>query len=119
LYEVIARYQREPFRYGVHDCGLFGARVRDAVTYSDFERRLEYRDMRTALRFLRNGGGLEATVSRFLGPPKTGSGAGRADICLLDSTTLGVCTGPEVEVLTDIGLEPRPRSLIVKYWPTP
>jgi hypothetical protein len=69
---VIARYIREPFKWGEHDCALFTARCVDAqLGGATYERLIQeyyhYDNVRKAYRIMIGLGGLERVVSIHLG----------------------------------------------------
>jgi hypothetical protein len=111
----VAAHKRTPFSYGRFDCAIFAARCVDAMTGSDWERSLGYSDIRTAARFRRQEGGLEAGVTKRLGQPLT-TQARRGDICLIDRNTLGVSLGSQIAVLSDRNIVFYPITRALKHW---
>lgn len=68
---VIESCKRTPFEYGTHDCGMFVARVVDAMTDDAIAYRLRehYCDEASAQEFIEASGGMLAVATRFLGSP--------------------------------------------------
>ncbi len=122
LRQVVEVWQTASFQYGSADCGRFAAACVDAVTGSDLlaELAAQYSDERTAVRFLAREGGIEAAVSRRLGPPSPPNALPRrGDVCLVpghDGLSLGVSIGTTVAALNENGLEFAPLSEVVTHW---
>ena len=121
LHMIVEAGAAVPFTFGSHDCGRFAARCIDAMTGSDREAELarQYANERTAARFLRREGGIEAAVTARLGDPITVLEAGRGDVCLIpgeDGPGLGVCVGATVAVLRPEGIRYAPLSAALKAW---
>lgn len=72
LAPVIEAYRKVPFLWTVHDCVLFAARCVDAQLDTRIEtfiqRDYRYEGPISALRIVKNAGGWEPLVSRYLGP---------------------------------------------------
>lgn len=72
LAPVIEGYRRTPFLWAVHDCALFAARCVDAQLGTRFEanilRDYHYESPVMAVRLVREAGGWEAIIGRYLGP---------------------------------------------------
>jgi hypothetical protein len=72
LSPIIETYRRVPFIWSVHDCVLFAARCVDAQMDSRFEtfiqRDYRYEGAVSAARIVKEAGGWETIVSRYLGP---------------------------------------------------
>lgn len=73
LKTVVENYRHVPFAWASHDCVLFAARCVDAQLGTHFEANI-FRDYRysnaiSALRIVVSGGGWEAIIGRYLGPP--------------------------------------------------
>ena len=121
LHAVIEARQAVPFAYGVQDCGRFAAACADAITGSAWSQDLarEYVDERSALRFIGREGGLEAAVTRRLGPPVPPLMARRGDVCLVNGEPaigLGVCLGERVVCVNDGGLVTYPLECVLMAW---
>lgn len=117
LWLVLLAYRRAPFAYGQHDCTMLLARCVDAMTGSAFESELAmaYHDARSAVRFLRAEGGLEAAITRRLGVPVNSCFARRGDGLLFTKHVVGVCVGTHALVIDD-GLKPISLHLAQKHW---
>ena len=121
LSATVAEWAEAPFCYGAHDCCLFAARCIDAMTGSERAAELstQYRDRRSALRFIASSGGIEGAISERLGSPVDGNAAGCGDVCLVpveDGDGVGVCLGSSIAVAAESGLAMYPRSLSKKFW---
>lgn len=73
LRAVVETYRHVPFAWNVHDCVLFLARCVDAQLGTRFEfnipRDYKYDGPISALRVVKEAGGWEPIISRYLGPP--------------------------------------------------
>lgn len=116
LWETVHQHERQQFFVGRHDCALFAGRCVDAMTGANFCDGFGYGDKRSAIRVLRESGGLEAAVSKRLGAPIDGHASRRGDVCLIDKRTLGVCLGATVAVCADDGLTYLPIARVRKHW---
>lgn len=58
VFEVINKHERQPFRYGVNDCALFGADIVEAITGVDpaAQWRGKYRSAAGGLRLMKDAG---------------------------------------------------------------
>jgi hypothetical protein len=72
LSPIIETYRRLPFAWSIHDCVLFAARCVDAQLATQFEtfvqRDFKYEGPVSALRIVKDAGGWEPLISRYLGP---------------------------------------------------
>lgn len=72
LTPIIETYRRVPFLWSVHDCVLFAARCVDAQLDTRLEtfvqRDFKYEGPVSALRLIKQAGGWEPIISRYLGP---------------------------------------------------
>lgn len=72
LSPIIETYRRIPFLWSVHDCVLFAARCVDAQLDTKLEtfiqRDFKYEGPVSAVRLVKQAGGWEPLVSRYLGP---------------------------------------------------
>jgi len=121
LWQTINFWQDKPFEYGVNDCCLFAARCADATSGSSWVEDLEsrYHDTRSALRYLKDSGGIEAATTERLGEPVPRLQARRGDVCLVetpDGRALAVCVGASVVVPGASGLITKPLREVIKAW---
>lgn len=95
--ELMASYGR-PFRYGETDCVQLAARFVEAI--SDRRATLErYAGRREAIAYLRREGGIEAAVTKRLGPPVPAQQARLGDVVLVKNfgrRFLGIHVGHDV-----------------------
>lgn len=110
LAALIEAKRDEPFRWGQHDCGLWGAAVVEAITGADFGAafRGEYDDAATAAEVLRTKGAgtLGKTFDRHLHRIPPGF-AQRGDLVCKGrgrTAAIGVCIGDEGLFVGDEGL---------------
>lgn len=121
LHRTVEAGAAVPFEFGSQDCGRFAARCIDAMTGSTWADELtrQYTNERTARRFLKRAGGIEAAVTARLGPPVAVLEATRGDVCLLPGEGgpgLGVCLGATVAVMRPEGVRYAPLSAALKAW---
>lgn len=97
LRTYLDRVEEEPFRWGTHDCALFGADCVNAMCGIDPAAgfRGTYDTARGAAEVLRERaeGTLLRTVKSWLGDPKSPHQAKRGDIVMKDAKSVGVCVG--------------------------
>lgn len=97
LRTYLDRVEEEPFRWGTHDCAMFGADAIKAMTGVDLgeDIRGTYTSVTSAKEALRacGDGTLLKRVRRHLGDAKPISLAQRGDIVMRDRNTVGVCVG--------------------------
>jgi len=120
MFAVIAEHKNRAFAWGVNDCCLFAARVRDAMTDSDYEAQISaaYSDEASALALIAQHGGLEGVVTHYLGESSV-ERATRGDVVLFDGGTgdmLGICVGAHIVAMGESGLRQIPRAEIKKVW---
>lgn len=110
LAEFVAEHRSVAFEWGVTDCVLFAAAWIERATGADplGDLRGQWTDMVSAVRLLRDLGGLRAAVESQLGEPLPAVLlAQRGDVALIereDERGLGVVIGAEVAVLTEQGI---------------
>jgi hypothetical protein len=119
LYELTET--SEPFEYGRHDCCLFAAKVIDGLTGTHWvdDLRACYHDEASAKAYIAAEGGIEASVTRRLGPPGQWSQARRGDLCLVNTRhgpALGICVGAKVAIAGENGTMYQPLELALKAW---
>lgn len=125
LNALIAERRKEPFRWGAHDCALFGADVVHALTGKDFGEpfRGKYSDAEGAALALRQygAGTVLRTFDRHLKRVHPAQ-ARRGDVVRLGKSeiaptgSIGVCIGGDALFVSDMGLERRPRSEWTIAW---
>lgn len=101
---LMAAIEHTPgFAWGEADCCTFAARVVEAMTGHDLLAvfRGRYQNARGALRFINQGGGLQALISERLGPPLPRVAlAYRGDIVLARTPTgeqtVAICAGDKL-----------------------
>ncbi len=97
LRTYLDRVEEEPFKWGVHDCAMFGAGAVRAMTGVDFAEdiRETYTTSTGAKEALRKAGDgtLLKRLRRHFGDAKPVSLAQRGDIVMRDRFTVGVCVG--------------------------
>jgi hypothetical protein len=112
--------RRRPFAWGARDCATFAAAAVLAVTGEDPLADLadRYHDEASALRLLRELGGLEAATTARLGPPLDNVRlARRGDVVLFDAG-LGVCEGAWLVCKAlEGGTTVRPIAAARQVWP--
>jgi hypothetical protein len=120
MYRVIDEHRTREFAWGVNDCCLFVARVRDAMTGSDIESQilLQYQDQASAQSFIATYGDLKTVASKYLGEPVEGR-AVRGDAVLVDGglgDALGIWDGKVALCMGPRGLRELPRSEVRCVW---
>lgn len=110
LAAVVDEAQRRPFAWGHFDCCTFASDAAQAVSGVDRMGglRRRYRDMRSALRLVRDLGGLMNAVKQALGEPlATPKLAQRGDIVLVRAKlpALGVVVGQSALVPLVFGVQ--------------
>jgi hypothetical protein len=119
LSALVRERMREPFRWGSHDCALWGADVVHALTGADFGDpfRGKYSDAEGAALALRQygAGTIVRTFDKHLhrtpfAQAKRGDlvKLGKSDVAPMGA--IGVCMGGFGLFVSDMGLERRPRS---------
>lgn len=113
LRDVLATADR-PFVWGEWDCCLFAATAVKAMTGEDFAAGFEYTDKVSALRLLKDNGGVAGIASKFLAE-KSVALASRGDVVESDDA-LGICDGQWAFFLTETGLTKRATLDCVRAW---
>lgn len=122
MYEVLDEYRTSPLVYGVHDCGLFAARIVQALTGEDVVSRWlgAYATRAAAMRLVMERGGLPALVSAHLGESVAPERAQRGDILSIPhlrfGSALGVCDGPTGWFVGYTGLVTHRRRHWARCW---
>jgi hypothetical protein len=116
LFRYIKQKNMTPFAWGTHDCATFASGAVEAMTgLCLFEP--TYDNAKDALRFIEEGGGLEAMVTERLGEPVPV--AMRGDVVLIpleDREVLGVCLGLEMAAPGEEHLLYYPTARASKAW---
>jgi hypothetical protein len=109
---VVAAATDAPYELGRHDCFRFACACAEALTGADLSIGFagKYKSRRGALRLARKfaGGGMRVAIGKLLGvadqPPRM---ARRGDWLLFNDGAedhIGICTGAEIAVLAERGL---------------
>lgn len=114
----------KPFRWGLHDCGLFAGTCVQAMTdvdpVAEFRGQYDDEDGARATMLAIAGGGLRAVWSRALGPAMNNVRmARRGDVALVEVAGIevtGVVAGSRVACLTEAGVAMVPAHRIVAAW---
>lgn len=112
LAAVVAAACDKPYALGEHDCFRFACKCAEALSGVDLSKDFagKYKTRTGALRLAKKfaGGGLKEGITKLLGveaqPPRN---ARRGDWLLYDDGKedhIGVCTGSEIAVLAEVGL---------------
>lgn len=109
LMTFLAERRRMPFEWASHDCCTFAADwVLDATGADPLgDLRGQWTDRASAVRLLRDLGGLRAAVESKMGEPIPVGFAQRGDLALIerdDARGLGIVIGADVAVLTESGI---------------
>lgn len=125
--EIVAEYVQEqaalPFVWGSTDCMQFAAGVIERLTGIDLRAKFPaYSTEREAHRLLAEAGGVEAFVSRELGPMRRDLlNCVAGDVVLTAFAPQGQAVGVAVPRLfflrTEHGLTPVDMNLAIGYWP--
>jgi hypothetical protein len=121
---LVAAIENTPgFAWGEADCCTFAARIVLAMTGQDLLAvfRGRYQTARGALRFIRQGGGLELLISQRLGPPLPRvAQARRGDIVLARTLegepTVAICAGDKLAAQGMAGAVFLPLAAGVAAW---
>lgn len=127
LFAELGAARSRPFAWGEHDCCCFAARCVDAMTGGALHERVQaefdaYASAAEAARCLRDGGGLRATVTRFLQQqPVPWGRAAPGDLLLVrddaGAEVIGVCEGSQALVAqTPAGYAPLPIDRALCAW---
>jgi hypothetical protein len=114
----------KPFRWGLHDCGLFAGACVLAMTdvdpVAEFRGQYHDEDGARATMLAIAGGGLRAVWSRALGPAMNNVRmAHRGDVALVEVggvEVTGIVAGARVACLTEAGVAMIPAHRIVAAW---
>ena len=109
------------FEWGKFDCSIFAVRCADALTGRSVESDIKrhYSDKKTAIKWLKKGGGLEALTSQFYGEPVSSNELKRGDLALIDhdnGKSLSVYDGDYVIGASHNGLLFLPSDCVIKGW---
>lgn len=120
LHEVIEGARHRPFRWGSHDCAIWAASVRKAVTGIDPAPGWHgtYWTALGAARTIRRTGAADLceAVTRELGAPLASVSLARRGDIISDGTALGVCVGAQAAFLGPDGLVFRPMRACTVAW---
>jgi len=119
LFALIEARRETPFRWATHDCCSFAAAAVETMTGTNPIADLEWHDEVSALRLLKDHGGIEALASERLGEQITPAFAQRGDVVLHTLTgreALGVCIGDRFAAVGDAGVQLVPMSHAVRAW---
>lgn len=127
LKPVVEGYRKIPFMWATHDCALFAARCVDAQLGTRFEfniqRDYRYSEAVSAVRLVKESGGWDAIIGRYLGPPVAPDLLQFGDVVLgcakppFERTTLlGICDEELFMVPDENGLSWMPMSQAQKGW---
>lgn len=118
LHEVIEGARHRPFRWGSHDCAIWAASVRAALTGTEPAAQGGYRTARGAARAIRRSGAADLcdAVTRELGAPLASPLLARRGDIVSDGAALGVCLGADAAFLGADGLVFRPMTVCTMAW---
>lgn len=121
LFALIDARRDTPFGWGLHDCCTFAADAVREMTGADpiADLRGQWDDEVSALRLLKDHGGIEVLASERLGEQIAPAFAQRGDVVLHTLTgreALGVCVGDRFAAVGDVGVELVPMSHAVRAW---
>lgn len=122
LFALIEARRDTPFAWGEHDCCSFAADAILEMAGTDpiADLRSDWDDEVSALRLLKEHGGIETLATERLGPPIDPAFAQRGDVVLHMLTgreALGVCVGDRFVAVADArGVEFAPMSHAVRAW---
>lgn len=121
MFAAFEAHADSDFEYGASDCVLFAARVVDAMCDTDYESRVSalYSDERSAIRALRDLGGLEGAVRSMLGEPTALAYLQRGDVVLIENSgrdVLGIWDGQAIVAPGLHGLTRAPLSQARLTW---
>jgi len=115
--------EKSPFAWGANDCCTFAADAVIAMTGKDAMRALRgrYTSERGAARLIKQAGGLEPLVSRYLGEPLARIAmAGRGDVVLMPNPERGpclaICVGTDAAAAGVEGTILFPMSVALAAW---
>lgn len=127
LAPVIEAYRKTPFAWAIHDCVLFASRCVDAQLGTRFEsniaRDYHYETPIAALRIVKEAGGWEPIIGRYLGPSVPVSELEFGDVVLARApepfertSLLGICDEELIIVPGSQHLEWHPMTQALLGW---
>ena len=127
LAPVIEAYRKMPFMWAVHDCALFAARCVDAQLGTRFESNIVrdclYETPIAALRIVKEAGGWEQIIGRYLGPSVSPDQLELGDVVLAHApppfertSLLGICDEELIIVPGSERLEWHPIAQALRGW---
>lgn len=121
LFATIEQVSTEQFAYGKNDCCLFSARVVDAMTGSEYAKKLAemYHDERSALAYINSFGSIQEAVKDWLGEPANLAYVRRGDVVLFNNEgreTLGICVGDRIVSVGEVGIAYVPMEQAICTW---
>jgi len=122
LFAAIEQVSTETFAYGKNDCCLFSARVVDAMSGSDYAKRLAemYHDEKTALAYINSHGSIQEAVKDWLGEPCVSLAyTQRGDVVLFNNEgreTLGISVGDRIVTVGETGIAHVPMAQAICSW---
>lgn len=121
LFATIEKVSNESFAYGKNDCCLFAARVVDAMTGTEYAKKLAemYHDERSALAYINSFGSIQEAVKDWLGEPTNLAFVQRGDVVLFNNEgreTLGICVGDRIVSVAETGVAYVPMEQAICTW---
>lgn len=125
LRETVQAHRTLPFQWAgrvdSHDCCTFVAACIDEMTGSAHVDELltHYSDEESAIAYIASNGGLEQTISLYLGEPKAVTFMQRGDAALVvreGREFVGICVGAEIFSAGPDGLVSNPREFATRAW---
>lgn len=122
LSDYLTAMRFTPFKWGENDCVLFAVKGVEAMTgVNTYQEYLGYKSKTGALRIIRDGGGIDAIVSKHFGPGhRNVMKAKRGDLVLIKDTDmrLGLVddSGQFALVPADNGLVKEKLSKVWRVW---
>ena len=121
LFATIEKVSNESFAYGKNDCCLFSARVVDAMTGTEYAKKLAemYHDERSALAYINSFGSIQEAVKDWLGKPTNLAFVQRGDVVLFNNEgreTLGICVGDRIVSVGQTGIAYVPMDQAICTW---
>lgn len=127
LSPIIEIYRNTPFMWAVHDCVLFASRCVDAQLGTRFEsniiRDYHYETPIAALHIVKEAGGWEPLIERYLGPSAPADQLELGDVVLAHApepfertSLLGICDEELIIVPGSLRLEWHPMAQALMGW---
>lgn len=121
LFATIEKVTTESFAYGKNDCCLFSARVVDAMTGTEYAKKLAemYHDERSALAYINSFGSIQEAVKDWLGDTTNLAFVQRGDVVLFNNEgreTLGICVGDRIVSVAETGVAYVPMEQAICTW---